>query len=92
MRYNKFMYYVYILYSKGLNKYYVGYTEDIKKRIKQHNHKLVPFTSKGVPWTCPFCEIFLIKKDAIREEKFLKSGKGRERRKYLLKSFIDINK
>jgi putative endonuclease len=86
------MYYTYILYSKKLKKFYIGSTSDIKKRIKQHNNGIVPFTSRGVPWTCPYCEIFLIKEDAIREEKFLKSGKGRERRNYLLKSFIENDK
>jgi putative endonuclease len=82
------MYYVYILYSRKLNKFYTGCTKDIKQRIQQHNSGIVPFTSKGIPWTLIYYEAFLEKQDATREEKFLKSGKGRERRNYLLETFL----
>lgn len=44
------MYFVYILYSSSLNKYYVGSTEDVDRRIKEHNTGKGKFTSKGVPW------------------------------------------
>ncbi len=81
------MYYTYILYSKKLTKYYVGHTENLKERFKQHNNKMVPFTSRGVPWKLVYYEAFIEKDDAIKEERFLKTGKGRERRKYLLSNF-----
>ena len=64
-------------------------TEDLKERLSQHNGKFVPFTSRGTPWILVHYQAFIEKEDAIREEKFLKTGKGRERRKYLLKDFID---
>jgi len=44
------MFYVYILYSSILQKYYVGSTEDLNKRIIQHNSGRGVFTSKGAPW------------------------------------------
>lgn len=83
------MYYVYILYSKRLGKFYIGYTEDLKNRIKLHNSGLSPFTSTGHPWILAYYEAFTEKSDAEREEKFLKTGKGRGRRKILLKSFLE---
>ena len=82
------MYFVYILYSKKLKKRYIGSTKDIKLRIKEHNNSKVPFTSKGVPWKLIYLEVFTNKKDTLEEEKFLKTGKGRERLKILLKETI----
>jgi putative endonuclease len=82
------MYFVYILYSSKLNNFYTGLTQNISKRVKQHNNKEVPFTSMGRPWQLVYYEVFINKSDAINEEKFLKTGKGRERRRFLLKNFI----
>jgi putative endonuclease len=79
------MYYVYILSSEKLNKKYIGSTEDLKDRIRRHNSKGSKFTSVGVPWKLIYYEGFLNKDDALREEKFLKTGKGRQTLKFLLK-------
>lgn len=43
-------FYVYIIFSNSLQKYYVGSTKDVTKRIAQHNSGKGNFTSKGVPW------------------------------------------
>ena len=85
------MHYVYILYSPKLKKFYIGVTSDLKERFKQHNNGQTPFTSKGMPWQLIYYEAFFEKTDALRKEKFLKTGKGRERRKYLLANFIKKN-
>jgi len=77
------MYYVYILFSKKLNKKYIGSTTDLLTRLKEHNSGKSNFSSKGIPWELIYYEAFLNKTDALREEKFLKTGKGRERIKYL---------
>lgn len=82
----EFMYYVYIVYSQKLGKKYIGSTDDIKRRIKQHNSGHNIFTSRGIPWKLIYYEAFLSKDDAINEERFLKTGKGRERLKYLLEN------
>jgi len=82
------MYYVYILYSKKLDKKYIGSTSDLKERIKRHNSERSEFTSKGIPWKLLYYEAFISEKDARIEEKFLKSGKGRERLKYLLQNSL----
>ncbi|TWI85449.1 putative endonuclease [Lacibacter cauensis] len=44
------MFYVYILFSSSLEKYYVGYTENVSIRLNQHNAGKGNYTSKGVPW------------------------------------------
>lgn len=90
-RIHSHMYYVYILHSTKLNKYYVGSTADLRVRLKEHNSGRVPFTARGLPWRLVFYEAFVQKADATREERFLKTGKGRERRKYLLAEFEKMN-
>ena len=44
------MFYVYILYSSSLEKYYVGSTENVENRLQEHNLGKGSFTKKGVPW------------------------------------------
>lgn len=82
------MFYTYILYSNKLKKFYIGYTDNLRERIKQHNNEAVPFTSRGIPWQLAYYEAFTEKQDAMDEEKFLKTGIGRERRKFLLNNFL----
>ncbi|MBI4708616.1 MAG: GIY-YIG nuclease family protein [Candidatus Portnoybacteria bacterium] len=77
------MYYVYILFSKKLNKRYIGSTNDLRQRLIYHNNGKSPYTSKGIPWLLVYYEAFTLKRDSLKEERFLKTGKGRERIKYL---------
>ena len=85
------MYHVYIIYSSSFKKFYIGYTTDLKARILKHNSGGSKFTRKNRPWVLAHYQAFLEKQDAIDEEIFLKTGQGRERRKYLLKSFLKNN-
>lgn len=62
---------------------YKGSTSDLKARLLKHNKGDVLSTKAGCPWKLIYYEAFINKTDALREEKFLKSGKGRERIKYL---------
>lgn len=77
------MHYVYILKSSINGDLYKGSTADLRNRICEHNSSKVRSTKSGVPWTLVYYEAFVSKKDARREELFLKTGKGRERIKYL---------
>jgi len=54
-----------------------------KKRFTEHNQGKVTSTKSGCPWNIIYYEAFTNKTDALREELFLKSGKGKERIKYL---------
>lgn len=78
------MYYVYVLKSEKNGKLYKGFTTDLKRRFKEHNTDSNTFTGNNRPWKLVYYEVFMDKKSARREEVFLKSGKGRERLKYLL--------
>jgi putative endonuclease len=57
---------------------YVGHTNNIGRRIIEHNSGLSPYTKNKGPWEIIYSETFNTLGEAIRREKFLKSGKGRE--------------
>lgn len=44
------MYYVYILYSPSIQKYYKGQTNDLEDRLKRHNQGRNKYTKRGAPW------------------------------------------
>ena len=44
------MIFVYILYSSSLDRFYVGVTDHVERRIAQHNSGKGNFTHKGIPW------------------------------------------
>lgn len=83
------MYYVYVLYSMALKKRYVGLTNDLRRRFAEHNRGDSNFTNRGKPWILLYYEAFLDKKDAEKEEIFLKTGKGRERLDLILVGTIN---
>jgi putative endonuclease len=73
------MYTVYILYSKSFDRYYVGYTNDIARRISEHNRKKGKFTDAGIPWVLVlvYSELYNSKKEAMTREKLIKSRKSK---------------
>lgn len=76
------MHYVYIIRSALYpDQIYVGCTEDLKKRLSNHNAGTTPHTAKFKPWKLEVYIAFEDKEKAIAFEKYLKSGSGREFRK-----------
>ena len=71
------MNYVYVLWSSKLNKRYVGTTNNVEKRINEHNRGYNKFTSGGIPWLLVLKEEYSTKTEALKRERFLKSGRGR---------------
>jgi putative endonuclease len=73
------MFTVYVLYSNGYDKIYIGFTSNIEQRLLFHN-KLGKkgWTIKFRPWTLIHTEEFEDKKDAMQREKQLKSSRGRD--------------
>ena len=82
------MYKVYIIYSKIIDKYYVGYTNEIDRRIKEHNRVKGKFTDRGIPWEIVYTEIFDDKNDAIKREAEIKAKKSR----IYIESLISISR
>jgi len=71
------MFIVYILYSKRIDHYYVGYTNNIERRIKEHNRRKGKYTDRGIPWIMVRTEIYTSKEEAELREKFIKKRKSR---------------
>lgn len=72
------MYYVYIIKStKETDNYYVGYTQNLSLRLKQHNTGNSTHTSKFEDWSLVFYAVFPNKLKALDFEKYLKSHSGR---------------
>ncbi|OGY50991.1 MAG: excinuclease ABC subunit C [Candidatus Buchananbacteria bacterium RIFCSPHIGHO2_02_FULL_56_16] len=71
------MYYTYVLKSKKDGKYYIGYTEDLRKRVRQHNSGLVESSMARRPFELVYYEACLNKDKAIKREKYFKTGFGR---------------
>ena len=72
------MFTVYVLYSESFNKIYIGYTSDIKQRVKSHNELATKgWTIRFRPWKVIHTEIFESKHDAMKREKQLKTAAGR---------------
>ena len=78
---------VYILYSKTLHKYYVGFTGDeIVERLRKHNSNHKGFTGNVADWVKVFSEHYSEKQSAMKREKEIKSWKSRIRIEQLIKS------
>jgi putative endonuclease len=71
------MYSVYILYSESSDRYYIGYTNNLNRRIAEHNRKKGKFTDTGIPWKLVHSEPYFSKKKAMAREKFIKSKKSK---------------
>jgi putative endonuclease len=83
------MFYVYFLRSRNNpDQNYVGYSADLKKRIKTHNAGLVRSTKPYVPWELVFYEAYKASADAKRREEYLKTIKGRKALKLMLRDSL----
>ncbi len=72
------MYETYVLKSLKDGIRYVGSSLDAKERLRKHNNGANRFTKGHRPWVIMYVESFTTKTEAIKREKFLKSGQGRK--------------
>ena len=73
------MFYVYILQSlKDNDRFYTGYTDDLKRRLKEHNDGKSIHTNKYTPWKIKNYFAFDHELKAKQFESYLKSQSGRE--------------
>jgi putative endonuclease len=73
------MYTVYVLYSSAYNKIYIGCSGNVEARLLSHNEMGTKgWTIKFRPWVLVHKEEFELKSEALRREKELKTGSGRE--------------
>ena len=74
------MFYIYIIYSKNIDAFYVGQTIDLIKRIEEHNSKFYEntYTSKVNDWILYFSMECESKKQSILIESHIKRMKSRK--------------
>ena len=77
-------YYVYVIISKE-GFMYKGMTDNLDKRLVEHNNKTLSFwTKRGTDWKLIYNEEFDNKTEALKREKWLKTGVGRDYLKKIL--------
>lgn len=79
------MYYVYVLKSLRNGRFYTGSTNNLQRRIAEHNSGKSKYTKLTKPFQLIRTETYLTRKDAVRREMKLKSGQGRQwlKQKYI---------
>lgn len=82
------MYYVYILQSKKDSKFYTGYTNNLKQRVKQHCDGKVLSTKNRLPLKLVYYEACLNQQDATHREKYLKTSWGKRYIKSRLNNYL----
>ena len=65
-------YVAYILYSCSLGKYYSGQTNDLEKRLQQHNSGHGKYTKHGAPWDLIWFKKCLSRSEAVNIETQIK--------------------
>jgi len=82
------MFYTYILKSEKNGRFYTGYTNDLRKRLIQHNKGKSCYTKNNTPYLLVYYEACLSKDDARSREVYLKSGMGKRFVKNRIKCFL----
>ena len=70
------MYYTYILRNHETNRYYIGYTPDLKNRIAKHSSGKVQSTKSNQNYELEWYCAFKTREQALMFEKYLKTGSG----------------
>ena len=69
------MYYVYVLLSLKDKKFYIGFTNDLERRLTEHNSGKNISTKSKLPLKLIYYEAHLSKADAMRRERYFKTAK-----------------
>ncbi len=72
------MFFVYILKSIKSGTYYIGCTNDIERRLKEHNSGISIYTKTDKPWKLCYNEAFNSLSEARKRENQIKSWKKRK--------------
>ena len=82
------MFYTYVLKSKKDGKMYTGYTDNLRRRFKEHNNGESVYTKEKGLFNLIYYEACIEQKDARSRESYLKSGKGKRYLKSRLRRFL----
>ena len=82
------VHYIYILQSQKDKKFYTGYTNDLKRRLKLHSAGKIISTGNRFPLKLVYYEACLNQQDATHREKYLKTAWGKRYIKTRLKNYL----
>jgi putative endonuclease len=81
-------YFVYVLKSEKDNNFYIGYTQNLHKRIEEHNKGTVESTIHRRPFKLVYYEVCLNSEDALKRERYLKTAWEKRYIKSRLKNWL----
>lgn len=82
------MYYVYVLQSLTNKRLYTGSTNNLERRLSEHNNGQSKYTKSTVPFNLVYKEEFLTRSEACKRERFLKTSSGRDYLKEVLSAVV----
>jgi len=72
------MYYVYVLQSLKNRRFYTGSTNNLERRLFEHNSGQSKYTKSTAPFVLIYKEEYLTRREAYEKEMYFKTGKGRK--------------
>jgi len=82
-------YFVYVLQSVKDSKFYTGFTQDLDKRLSEHNSGKVNSTKYRIPFELVYFEASKDIQDATHREKYLKTTYGKRYIKNRIKNYLE---
>ena len=79
------VFHAYVRQSDKTGRRYTGSCEDLEERLRRHNAGETASTKHGVPWRVVYTESFATRAEAVRRERELKTGRGRDELRRLLR-------
>ncbi len=71
-------FFVYILYSEKVKRYYIGHTQNLERRLIEHNSGQNKSTKYGIPWKHVFTKEFSSRSEAMKYEIKIKRMKSKK--------------
>ena len=82
------MYYIYALQSKKEKRFYISYTDDLKKRLALDNNRKVLAKKKRLPVKLVYYEACLNKQEKTHRERYLKTAWAKRYIKQRIKNYL----
>ncbi|MEO2051719.1 GIY-YIG nuclease family protein [Flagellimonas beolgyonensis] len=77
-------YFVYIIYSESVHRYYVGHCQDLEDRIGRHKGGRSKYTKTATDWEVKYTERFSTRGEAMIREREIKKKKSRKYIEFLI--------
>ncbi|NND34745.1 MAG: GIY-YIG nuclease family protein [Saprospiraceae bacterium] len=77
-------FYMYILFSETRDRYYIGSSDDVQRRLQDHNTGRSKSTKTGRPWILAYSETFATRSLAVKREMEVKRKKSRNYIQWLI--------